>query len=40
MPFLSHNGLWIGFFADGKLKEVSILGGPPVAHAVLVDVSV
>jgi eukaryotic-like serine/threonine-protein kinase len=29
-PFFSPNGQWIGFFADGKLKKVSIHGGEPV----------
>jgi len=29
-PFFSPNGLWIGFFADGKLKKVSLQGGSPV----------
>ena len=27
-PFLSPDGKWIGFFADGKLKKVEITGGP------------
>src|SRR5262249_21456956 len=26
-PFFSPDGQWIGFFADGKLKKVSVLGG-------------
>lgn len=30
-PFLSPDGRWVGFFADGKLKKVSVLGGNPVA---------
>lgn len=29
-PFFSPDGQWIGFFAGGKLKKVSILGGEPV----------
>ena len=29
-PFLSPDGRWVGFFADGKLKKVSVLGGNPV----------
>ncbi|MFQ5448141.1 MAG: hypothetical protein ACE5FF_14550, partial [Saprospiraceae bacterium] len=29
-PFFSHDGKWIGFFANGNLKKVSILGGVPV----------
>lgn len=28
-PFFSPDGKWIGFFAEGKLKKVSILGGAP-----------
>jgi len=28
-PFFSPDGRWIGFFADGKLKKVSIAGGMP-----------
>lgn len=30
-PFFSPDGQWIGFFAEGKLKKVSIHGGEPVA---------
>jgi serine/threonine-protein kinase len=26
-PFFSPDGQWIGFFADGKLKKISVLGG-------------
>lgn len=29
-PFFSPDGQWVGFFADGKLKKVSVLGGAPV----------
>ncbi|NIV49617.1 MAG: hypothetical protein GWN46_23890, partial [Gammaproteobacteria bacterium] len=29
-PFFSPDGEWIGFDSDGKLKKVSVLGGPPV----------
>ena len=28
-PFFSPDGQWIGFFANGKLKKVSIYGGVP-----------
>jgi serine/threonine-protein kinase len=28
-PFFSPDGEWIGFGARGKLKKVSVLGGPP-----------
>jgi eukaryotic-like serine/threonine-protein kinase len=31
MPFFSPDGQWLGFFADGKLKKVSVQGGAPVA---------
>ena len=29
-PFFSPDGKWIGFFADGKMKKVSVQGGAPV----------
>jgi serine/threonine-protein kinase len=29
-PFFSPNGQWLGFFAGGRLKKVSISGGPPL----------
>jgi serine/threonine-protein kinase len=29
-PFFSPDGHWIGFFADSKMKKVSVLGGPPI----------
>jgi Tol biopolymer transport system component len=29
-PFFSPDGQWIGFFADGKLKKISIRGGAAV----------
>ena len=29
-PFFSPDGQWIGYFADGKLKKVSLHGGAPV----------
>ncbi len=29
-PFFSPDGQWVAFFADGKLKRVSIAGGAPV----------
>ena len=28
MPFFSPDGQWLGFLADGKLKKVSVNGGP------------
>ncbi|MGA9885000.1 MAG: protein kinase [Candidatus Acidiferrales bacterium] len=27
-PFFSPDGQWLGFFADGKLKKISVTGGP------------
>jgi WD40 repeat protein len=29
-PFFSPDGQWLGFFADGKLKKISVSGGPAV----------
>src|SRR5262249_46986087 len=29
-PFFSPDGQWIGFFADGKLKKISVTGGAAV----------
>jgi serine/threonine-protein kinase len=29
-PFFSPDGEWIGFFAEGKLKKVSVFGGAPL----------
>jgi Tol biopolymer transport system component/predicted Ser/Thr protein kinase len=29
-PFFSPDGQWVGFFADGKLKKISVLGGAAV----------
>jgi eukaryotic-like serine/threonine-protein kinase len=29
-PFFSPDGRWLGFFADGKLKKVSVRGGAPI----------
>jgi len=29
-PFFSPDGEWIGFFADGKLKKISVHGGAPI----------
>jgi hypothetical protein len=28
-PFFSPDGAWIGFFADNRMKKVSLAGGPP-----------
>jgi serine/threonine-protein kinase len=30
-PFFSPDGQWMGFFADGKLKKISVQGGAAVA---------
>jgi serine/threonine-protein kinase len=30
-PFFSPDGKWIGFFADGKMKKISVQGGAPIA---------
>ena len=30
-PFFSPDGQWVGFFADSKMKKISVLGGAPVA---------
>jgi len=32
-PFFSPDGQWVGFFADGKLKKVSVAGGAPIVLA-------
>ena len=34
-PFFSPDGQWVGFFADSKMKKISILGGAPVTSAKL-----
>jgi serine/threonine protein kinase/Tol biopolymer transport system component len=36
-PFFSPDGQWIGFFADGKLKKISVQGGAAVALCDVVD---
>ena len=32
-PFFSPDSQWVGFFAEGKLKKVSVLGGAPLTLA-------
>jgi serine/threonine-protein kinase len=32
-PFFSPDGLWVGFYADGRLRKVPMGGGPPVTIA-------
>jgi serine/threonine-protein kinase len=32
-PFFSPDGQWLGFFANGKLKKISVTGGAPVTLA-------
>jgi serine/threonine-protein kinase len=29
-PFLSPDGKWVGFYADGKIKKVALAGGDPL----------
>jgi len=36
-PFFSPDGTWIGFFAERRLKKVSVEGGAPVALAPVHD---
>lgn len=36
-PFLSPDGRWLGFFADGKLKKVSLRGGAPITLCAATD---
>jgi eukaryotic-like serine/threonine-protein kinase len=36
-PFFSPDGRWIGFFADGHVKKVSVNGGAPVTLAEAAD---
>jgi Protein kinase domain/WD40-like Beta Propeller Repeat len=33
IPFFSPDGLWIGFFANGKLKKIAVTGGSVVTLA-------
>jgi len=33
MPFFSPDGEWLGFFAAGKLKKISVNGGPAIVLA-------
>jgi len=33
VPFFSPGGEWLGFFQDGKLRKVSMSGGPPAVIA-------
>ena len=37
-PFFSPDGEWVGFFAGGKLKKVSLSGGAPITVASAEDV--
>ena len=36
-PFFSPDGKWLGFFADGKLKKISVSGGEAISLADAVD---
>ena len=31
-PFFSPDGQWVGFYADEKMKKVSVAGGHPQRH--------
>ncbi len=33
LPFWSPDSRWVGFFAEGRLKKIDTLGGPPVTLA-------
>jgi serine/threonine-protein kinase len=35
-PFFAPDGEWIGFFADNRLKKVSVRGGSPITLATIV----
>lgn len=37
-PFFSPDGMWVGFWADGRLKKISLDGGSPVVLAETTDV--
>lgn len=37
-PFVSPDGQWVGFFADGKLKKVATAGGAPVEICATADI--
>jgi serine/threonine-protein kinase len=30
VPFFSPDGRWLGFYAEGRLRKVSMAGGPPI----------
>ena len=36
-PFFSPDGQWLGFYQDGKIRKVSLAGGPPITIAAVVD---
>lgn len=36
-PFFSPDGEWLAFFADGKLKKISVAGGAVTAATTLAD---
>lgn len=36
-PFFSPDSQWVGYFAEGKLKKVSLLGGPPLTISEVSD---
>ena len=37
MPFFSPDGEWIGYFANGELKKVSVSGGVPITIGRITD---
>ena len=30
LPFVSRDGRWLGFYADGKIKKITVAGGDPL----------
>ena len=36
-PFFSPDGEWLGFYQDGKIRKVSLAGGPPITVATVED---
>ena len=34
-PFMSPDGRWLGYFASGELRKMSMTGGPPITIATL-----
>jgi eukaryotic-like serine/threonine-protein kinase len=38
VPFFSPDGRWVGFFLDGRIRKVSLAGGPPITIAAAASV--